>query len=101
MRVNRSRIAAGFNTQLSQDVNWNSSINVSEKWKLGLSGYYNITKHQLCTMSVFMSREMHCWQLAITVSPVGVFKYFSINLSPKSGLLRDLHINRTRYFYNY
>jgi len=101
LRLNRSRIATGFNTQLSQDVNWNSSINVSEKWKLGLSGYYNITKHQLGTMSVFMSREMHCWQLAITVSPVGVFKYFSINLSPKSGLLRDLHINRTRYFYNY
>jgi LPS-assembly protein len=26
------------------------------------------------------------------------YRSFSINISPKSGLLRDLKVNRTRYF---
>jgi hypothetical protein len=100
LRVNRFRQPAGYKTQLSQDVNCNASVNLTERWKLGVSGFYNITQKQLGTVSMYMSREMHCWQMSITISPVGIYKFFSININPKSGLLRDLKINRTRYFYN-
>ena len=51
-------------------------------------------------LSRFVTREMHCWQLAINITPVGLFKSFSIAISPKSGILRDLKINRNRTFSN-
>ena len=88
----------GFSTQINQDVNWNSSVNLSPKWKVGINGFYNITQKQLGTISMYLSREMHCWQMAIQISPVGMYKFFNITISPKSGMLRDLRINRTRYF---
>lgn len=90
----------GFDTEINQDVNWNSSINLSPKWKVGINGFYNITSKQLGTISMYLSREMHCWQMAINVSPVGLYKFFNITISPKSGMLRDLKINRTRSFYD-
>jgi hypothetical protein len=99
LRFSRTRTATGFSTQLSQDVNWNSSINLTSRWKLGITGFYNITQKELGTLSMYMSRELHCWQMAITISPVGLYKYFSINISPRSGILQDLRVNRTRYFY--
>jgi len=34
------------------------------------------------------------------VTPVGPFRFFNMSISPKSGMLRDLRINRTRYFYS-
>ncbi|MES2431961.1 MAG: putative LPS assembly protein LptD [Bacteroidota bacterium] len=92
---------SGFDTRTFQDINWNGTLGLSPKWQVGFNGFYNITDHDLGTMSLSLSREMHCWQMGISVSPVGRYRFFSINISPKSGMLRDLKINRTRSFYDF
>jgi hypothetical protein len=83
---------------ITQSVNWNSSVNLTPKWKIGASGSYNITEKNLGYLSMYLSRDLHCWQMAISLVPVGRFKFFTINISPKSPLLRDLKVNRTRSF---
>ncbi len=95
----RKQDYSGYETNFFQDINWNGSVNLTPRWKIGVSGFYNITTKELGTISMFLSRELHCWQMSINISPVGIYKFFTINISPKSGLLRDLKINRTRYFY--
>jgi LPS-assembly protein len=90
----------GFVNNLNQNINWNSTLKLTEKWQLGINGYYNITEKQLGTLSMSIAREMHCWQMSINVSPVGRYRFFNISISPKSGLLRDIKVNRTRYFYD-
>nr|MBA3674042.1 LPS-assembly protein LptD [Chitinophagaceae bacterium] len=91
---------SGFKTDFNQDVTFGGTLNLTPKWKMGVNGFYNITQHELGTISVSISREMHCWQMSVNLSPVGRYRFYSINISPKSGLLRDLKINRTRSFYN-
>jgi hypothetical protein len=81
-------------------MNWNSTLSLTPKWQLGINGFYNITQKEIGTMSVSIAREMHCWQMALNVSPVGRYRFFNITISPKSGLLRDIKVNRTRYFYD-
>ena len=66
-----------------------------------MTGYYNITRKEVGTVSMYLSREMHCWQMSVNISPVGRFRFFTINISPKSSMLRDLKVNRTRYFYDF
>lgn len=102
LRFQRDRKAdySGFQTSVFQDVNWNGTVNLTEKWQLGLNGFYNISQKELGTISVSIARELHCWQMAINVSPVGRYRFFNISISPKSGLLRDIKVNRTRYFYD-
>lgn len=90
-----------FKPQVFQDVNWNGSINLTPKWKLGMNGFYNITLREIGTISMYLSRDMHCWQMAVNVSPVGRYRFFNITISPKSVLLRDLKVNRTRYFFDF
>ncbi len=89
----------GFVNNIDQNINWNSSLKLTEKWQLGINGYYNITQKQLGTLSLSIAREMHCWQMSINISPVGRYRFFNISISPKSGLLRDVKVNRTRNFY--
>ena len=66
---------------------------------MGLNGYYDITTHSIQSLTMFLSREMHCWMLSINVTPVGLYRSFNITINPRSGLLRDLRVNRSRYFY--
>jgi LPS-assembly protein len=90
----------GFVSNFSQNANFGGTLNITPKWQTAVNGYYNITQGQLNQISISISREMHCWQMSISVSPVGIYRSFSINISPKSPLLRDLKVNRTRSFYN-
>ncbi len=91
---------SGFQTTFSQDVNWNGSLSLTPKWQITLNGSYNITNKELGMLSVSLNRDMHCWQMGINLSPVGRYRFFSITINPKSNLLRDLKINRTRYSYD-
>ena len=99
-----NRVPNGFGTgykgSISQNVNWTGTLNLTSKWQIGLNGSYNITQKELGMISMYLTREMHCWQMAINISPVGKYRSFNISISPKSGLLRDLKINRSRYFYD-
>lgn len=89
----------GFETRSNANFNFNGDFNLTPKWKVGMNGYYDFSTSSLQTFTMFISREMHCWQLSINVTPVGLYRTFNITISPKSGILRDLRINRTRYFY--
>jgi hypothetical protein len=102
LRFQRDRKAdySGFYTNIYQDMNWSSTLSLTPKWQLGINGFYNITQKEIGTMSVSIAREMHCWQMALNVSPIGRYRFFNITISPKSGLLRDIKVNRTRYFYD-
>ncbi|MEP7255265.1 MAG: putative LPS assembly protein LptD [Ferruginibacter sp.] len=93
-------LGTGYKGSISQNVNWTGSLNLTPKWQIGLNGSYNISQKELGLISMYLTREMHCWQMAINISPVGKQRFFNISISPKSGILRDLKINRSRYFYD-
>ncbi|HUR11301.1 MAG TPA: putative LPS assembly protein LptD, partial [Flavitalea sp.] len=89
----------GFETRTNSNLSWNGDFNLTEKWKMGMTGYYDFNTSSIQSITMFISREMHCWQLSINVTPVGLNRSFNITINPKSGILRDLRVNRTRYFY--
>lgn len=89
---------ARFRTNASQGLQFNASANLTPKWKIGANGTFDVATGKLGVLSGYLSRDLHCWQLSINVSPVGRTRFFSINLSPKSPILRDLKVNRTRSF---
>ena len=86
-------------TQTNSSLILNGDFNLTEKWKVGFNCYYDVKNLVMNNLTTFLSRDMHCWQLSINVTPVGYYRSFNITISPKSGILRDLHINRSRTFY--
>ncbi len=90
---------SGWETQTNQNLSWNGDFNLTPKWKVGMNGFYDIKASQIQQFSMYISREMHCWQLSINVMPIGLYRTFNFTISPKSGILRDLRLNRTRSFY--
>jgi lipopolysaccharide assembly outer membrane protein LptD (OstA) len=89
-----------YATTITSSVNWSGDFNLTEKWKIGLNGYYDVKNAQMQSLTASISRDLHCWQMSINVTPVGYTHFFSITINPKSAILQDLKINRTKYFYN-
>ena len=89
----------GFEKEFNSNLTFSGSFSLTPKWNFSVNGYYDFDTRNLQTFTMSIAREMHCWQMSINVTPVGPYRYFNITISPKSGLLQDLKINRTRYFY--
>ncbi len=90
---------SGFETRVFSSLNLRGDFNISPKWKMGGSAFYDITTSSVQQVTMFISRELHCWQMSINVVPVGPYRSFNISINPKSAILRDLKVNRTRFFY--
>lgn len=88
-----------FRLNTFQSINMRGDFNFSPKWKMGGNMFYDVTTNKLANVTMFVTREMHCWQLSINITPVGLYPSFNISIFPKSGILRDLKINRTRFFF--
>jgi LPS-assembly protein len=91
---------SGYRTEVNSNFNLNGDFSLSPKWKMGGGTYFDLRTMQIQTLTMFITREMHCWQMSINLTPVGPFRSFNISISPKSSILRDLKINRSRFFYN-
>lgn len=82
-----------FVSSLSSNINVNGTVSLSPKWQLGGGFYFDIITQKIQATSIFLTRDMHCWQMTIDVN-VGQYKSFTITLNPKSGILRDLRVNK-------
>jgi len=89
---------SGFKTEINSGLIMNGDFNLTEKWKVGMSTFYDVKNLKINSLTASLSRDMHCWQMSINVTPVGLYRSFNITLNPKSGILRDLRINRARTF---
>jgi len=98
LSYSQTQTYTGTIKQFNSGLNWNGDFNLTEKWKVGLNSYYDVKNLKVQSLTMFLSRDMHCWQMSINVTPVGLYRSFSITLNPKAGLLRDLKVNRTRSF---
>ncbi len=98
-RIQRTNFT--YISQFNSSLNLNGDFSLTPKWKMGGNLIFDVKNMQVGMLTMYITRDMHCWQLAINVTPIGYTRSFSIVLNPKSGLLRDLRINRSRYFSSY
>lgn len=85
----------------SSSFNFNGDFSLTPKWKVTGNGSFDLDTRKLQLLTMSINRDMHCWQMAINVTPVGPYRFFSFTISPKASMLQDLKVNRTRTFYNY
>jgi LPS-assembly protein len=88
-----------YEPKIFSNVSVNGDFSLTPRWKMGGNTYYDFSTNKIQTLTMFISREMHCWQMSINITPVGLYRSFNVSISPKSGILRDLKINRSRFFY--
>ncbi|MGV3528610.1 MAG: putative LPS assembly protein LptD [Flavisolibacter sp.] len=96
-----NRDYSGFQTDINSNISFSPSFSLTPQWKFSTNGYFDFNTGQMTMFTLSINRDLHCWQMGINITPIGNYRYFNITINPKSTLLQDLKVNRTRYFYNY
>ncbi|SMO44386.1 putative LPS assembly protein LptD [Solitalea koreensis] len=84
---------------LSQAINFNGQFSLTPKWVIGFTSGVDITNAKLSPTSLSINRDLHCWDLAMSWTPFGFYKSYSIDLRVKSSILQDLKLSKRSPYY--
>lgn len=71
------------------------SINPTKAWDFGYNMTYDFNAKKVSYLSFTMSRDMHCWNLRASMSPIGQFAHFNVCIAVKSSMLSDLKYEKS------
>ncbi len=74
--------------------NSNSTINITRKWRVSYRARFDLIKRDLINHSFSIYRDLHCWELSLNWTPVGLGQGINFKLNVKSPTLQDLKIEK-------
>jgi lipopolysaccharide assembly outer membrane protein LptD (OstA) len=95
---NLSYSKPALQSSLVQTLSFSGSVNLTPKWKIGFSSGYDFKNRKLTTTSLNFYRDLHCWEMRLTVIPIGYYKSFSFTINVKSSLLHDLKFTKRDHY---
>ncbi|MCH7398222.1 LPS-assembly protein LptD [Belliella sp. DSM 107340] len=97
--VSYNRQASG-NTNITQALNINGDLSLTEKWKVNFNTGYDFSTAKITQTMISIARDLHCWQMNVSWIPFGTFTSYSVDIRVKSAILQDLKVSRRRSFFD-
>jgi hypothetical protein len=83
-------------SSIVQTVRVSGDLSLTPKWKIGFNTGYDIYSKQFTTSNLSLYRDLHCWEMRISVVPFGTFKSYNFQINAKSSILSDLKYNKRK-----
>ena len=80
--------------KLVQTVRTSGDFSLSPNWKIGFSTGYDLNRKQFTTTNLSVYRDLHCWEMRISVVPFGSYRSYNFQINAKSSILSDLKWNK-------
>jgi lipopolysaccharide assembly outer membrane protein LptD (OstA) len=76
------------------NVRGNLDFNLTENWKFGVSGGYDITNKELVVPNITISRDLHCWIMNFSWVPLGAYRHYQFEIRIKAPQLQDIKVTK-------
>lgn len=78
----------------------NLSLSLSQNWRLTFRGNYDLEEKKLNSPQVTVYRDLHCWEMNFTWTPIGVWRGFRFEIRLKAPELSDLKVTKSKDIYS-
>ena len=86
--------------EIIQSVRFRGDVSLTPKWKIGFNSGYDFTKKKVSITNLNLYRDLHCWEMQITMVPFGNYRSYSFQINIKSTILRDLKYEQGDNWYD-
>ena len=83
---NRMRYPYRYTHNLSASGN----IKISNNWQISFNSGYDFTNKKVVQTTFNITRDLHCFSMAASVSPFGNWRYYNFTIRANSSILQDL-----------
>ena len=78
----------------SASVNGNLGFNLTQNWRFTASASYDILQKQFAAPRITIYRDLHCWEMNFTWSPLGQMAGYRFELKVKAPQLQDIKVTK-------
>jgi len=83
-----------------QSLRVRGDLSLTPKWKIGFNSGYDFTAKKVSMTNINIYRDLHCWEMQITMVPFGTYRSYSFRINIKSAILRDLKYEKRDNWYD-
>jgi hypothetical protein len=83
---------------ITQAIRFSGDLSVTEKWKVDFNSGFDFQSKKFTQSQFGIRRDLHCWQVSLAWVPFGRYQNYNFSIGIKSGMLRDLKLDRQRTF---
>ncbi len=81
---------------LNNTLRASADLNITENWKIQGTVLYDAVVKKISNLNLNLYRNIHCWNVAFTWTPIGTNKSFLISLRGNASMLQNANINLRR-----
>jgi lipopolysaccharide assembly outer membrane protein LptD (OstA) len=78
----------------SANINGSLDFNLTENWKFTASSSYDLVSKQVSAPMINISRDLHCWLMNFSWTPLGVYSGYRFEIRVKAPQLQDLKVTK-------
>ena len=86
--------------KIVQTLRASGDFSLTPNWKIGFNSGYDLDKKQFTTTNLSIYRDLHCWEMRISVVPFGTYKSYNFQINAKSSILQDLKYSKRKAWYD-
>ena len=79
-----------------QTLRASGDFSLTPNWKIGFNTGYDLDRKQFTTTNLSIYRDLHCWEMRISVVPFGTYQSYNFQINAKSSILSDLKYNKRK-----
>lgn len=78
----------------SANISANLGFNLTENWKFSATGSYDVIQGQFAAPRITIDRDLHCWTMNFSWTPIGQLTGYRFELRVKAPQLQDIKLTK-------
>jgi len=87
-------------SNIIQSFRLRGDFSLTSQWKIGFNSGYDFKTKKITTTNISIHRDLHCWEMQVSIVPFGRYRSYSFQINIKSSILRDLMYEKGDTWYD-
>jgi len=87
-------------SKIIQSIRVSGDFSLTPKWKIGFNSGFDFQRMEVTTTNLSINRDLHCWEMRVSMVPFGTYRSYSFTINIKSAILKDLQYEKGDSWYD-
>ena len=84
-----------YKMKFTHNLSFNMSLGLGKGWRASTATSYDFAAKKFSSMTINITRDLHCWTMTASVVPFGVYKSYTFHIGVNASMLADLKYDKT------
>ena len=89
-----------YKAEIRQNTTFGVNLNPTPKWSVAVTSGYDFDAMKITSTTFIITRDLHCWQMMLNITPFGKMKSYMFNISIKASVFDGVEYKRQKSWHD-